>query len=232
MKQNNLFVFGCSYSAPYLKITEKDTYGYLLADKLNMIPHIKARAASGLQYSQNELIKSLPLIKENDVVIFQFTFHFRLEFWDDIHNEDSWHSTAGFYQMADLVKTHMVNSPLKSHADKELEILLKYNAFWRIQEKPILIKPTQNILHYLEQEKGVRYICMYVSHEEDEYFVDKNTIHLPVSCCNDDNNGMMEYIAEKKARLGDEFPIEHKDDPHPGLVGHKKIAELLEKELL
>jgi len=227
---NNLFVFGCSYSAPYHKITERDTYGYILAEKLNMKPCIKAKSASGIRYSQNELIKSLPYIKNGDIIIFQFTFEHRLEFFGDIHNDGSYYSTAGFYKMNDI-KNHPKNCNLRKHSELELELLLKYNSFWRIYEKPFLIKPIQEILHYLEKEKGVRYICMYVQHEEDIHFIDKNTIHLPTECCSE-NNGMMQFIADKQMSLGDEFPEEHHGDPHPGFEGHKELAKLLENTLL
>lgn len=229
MKQNNLFSFGCSMSAPYMNVTEQDTYGYLLANKLGYIPYIKSRAGSGLEFSKNELIKALPFIKKGDIVIFQFTFHFRLEFWEDIHNEDSWFSTAGFYQMSDL-KNHPPHSPLRRWSNSELEIMLKYNSFFRIQEKPILIKPIQNLLHYLEQ-KGVRYLCLYASHEDDEYFVDKNTITLPCSD-NPTNNGIVNFVRDKKITLGDEFSNEYKDDPHPGFEAHRQIADILYKELV
>ena len=72
---------------------------------------------------------------------------------------------------------------------------------------------------------------MYVEHEADEYFVDKNTFHLPIDGYNK-NNGIGDFVRFHKLTLTDELPEKYPNDPHPGFGGHRQIANLLQKELL
>lgn len=216
---NNIWIFGCSFSSGYLEVDRENSYGNLLSKELNLGIKNLASAGDSNDIIFNKLVNNLKDIKENDIIIYQFTNFNRIGFF---HNDEYTFSTAGIPELG--VKHKVKENIFSSYSENDLNILLDFILTWQNKRRRFEIENALNLLEYIKITKNVNYIVIYMI---DEYFkINDNTLILPFEC-NENNVSMNKFLIDKKLTLSDDFPENHKDfyDSHPGLSGHLVIKD-------
>ncbi len=220
--KNNLWVFGCSFSSGYLNVKREQSYGNLIAKELNY--NIRNMAYAGMSNDKllYDLISVIDEIKENDVIIYQFSSFDRIGHFTN-ENQYSYFSSAGLPQLG--IDHKMKEEVFRDFKKTDLEILLEYIFTWQPMRIKFSFDNTIQVLKHLKKIKNVKYITMYMV---SEYFkIDDTTLVLPTK--NDSLNvSINNYLVENKLTVSDDFPEDFEFlDSHPGVSGHLKLKELI-----
>jgi hypothetical protein len=222
----NLWIFGCSFSSGYLKIPREKSYGNLIASELGYNIMNLANAGRSNDMLFYELMCNINNIKEDDIIIFQFSSFDRIgHFVDD--NPYSYFSSAGLPQLG--IDHKMNEDPFKNFTKPELKILLDYIVEWHPRTWKFELDNTINLLNYLTSTKNINYYLLYMLNEK--CVINENVIRLPISS-NIDNISIHDFLIENKLTISDEFPDDYPYfDSHPGFGGHEKLKEIILKKI-
>lgn len=219
----NLWIFGCSFSSPHLPIQIEDTYGYKLAQRLNLeLRHFGTSGNSNYKML-HDLIEQLDNIQEEDVLIFQHSVYDRLTFQLD---EKKYLHTAGLPQLGVEIKKYQWG--FKDFSEKEIQILHDFLVVWQPYLGSILFRSIYNLLLSIYKNKNVKLVNTYLSPEEGKYKLDQTTLVLPLDT-NNLNLDICDFLIEKCLTIGDENG--KKNDSHPGIAGHNELVDRILQKL-
>ncbi len=220
--KNNLWVFGCSFSSGYLNVKREQSYGNLIAEELNL--NIRNMAYPGMSNDKSlyDLISVIDEIKENDVIIYQFSSFDRIGHFTN-ENQHSYFSSAGLPYVG--IDQKMKEEVFRDFKKTDLEILLEYIFTWQPMRTKFSFDSPFSILNHLKKIKNVKYITMYMIC--DHFKIDDTTLILPLKN-NALNISIHDYLVENKLTLSDDFPEDFDYlDTHPGVSGHLRLKELI-----
>lgn len=225
MKQN-LFVFGCSFSScDPRKISKNDVYGHILAKNNNMNLYNTSYVGNSNNVILYKLISMIDMINNDDIVIFQFTDFSRIHFFDK-HSNTSFTTAALKLEHPD-VGDH--DTPFDKYNNEDNLTLVNYILKWHPYTYHYTSSMVVDLLDYLVKTKNIKYTILYMS---DSYTSYKNELKLPIFG-NNSNSNMIKYLTEHNLTVHDDFPESYPPwDSHPGISGHKKIAELIQNKLI
>jgi len=217
--ENTIWVFGCSYSSGYLCIPQTCTYGNLLAKQLGYSIKNLAQAGSSNDIILYHLISNMHLIQPHDIILYQFTSHFRIGIFD---KHECYHSFNGIPQ-------DDIHNPFNIYNKADLTLLMDYLTVWQPRRIKFGFDNTINLLKYLNITKQVKFVTLYMN---NDFNADDNVLYLPLETDNK-NICMMDYIEQNNATISDEN-IDKYDyfDTHPGIKGNILIKDLIYDKLI
>jgi hypothetical protein len=235
-KQKTLWCFGCSFSSPYLSVKENDVYSWLVSSKLNIELMNKSEPGCSNDDILYSLIESLPEIKKNDIVLFQFTSPDRLSFMEytTTHNVDNfkngewgkknvdsnyiWFNSTQIWQYPNMDSRTYLNN----YSKDKLETLISFIHDWQPLRYKIVYDYVINLLNYLKKTKNIKFIVLFL---DQSPMVDSiSDYHLTLPIKNElDNLSILKFIKENKSTLENDF--------HPATNGHHQLSGFILNKL-
>ena len=213
---NTLYVFGCSYSETFSSSTYSDYINYLqstpkswselLSENLNLKLHNTAEGGSSNNEIFEKVCKSVDLLKENDILIIQWSFLHRFRLAEE--DGDGW-QRLGVSSDVDYWPVEFINKIAMNKTKK----------VWKEE-----IYNFEKIINKLCEEIGCKVYYWYVG---NDFIYDKVDIQNKSQyLLNDVKTNPLLHIQN----LG-EVPIEIEtngevNDKHFGTSAHNKIFEL------
>jgi len=222
---STVWVFGCSFSSGHSGVSQKNTYGNLLAQELNYdIKNLSSQGASNdvIFYRFNQNLNNF---KDGDIILYQFTAFNRIGFFDG-ETDDTYFSSAGLPELG--INTKRNEGPFSTKTDEELETLLDYILTWQTRRYRFTYNDAINVMNFLIENRNIKLHTLYLMDEFDKS--DKNILILPTNG-NFKNTSLNEYFMSNKLTVYDEDPVKYFMDTHPSFSGHIKLKELIKNKI-
>ena len=221
-----IWTFGCSFSSGYLEVPQEMSYSNLLGKEIRCDVKNNSKPGNCNEKIYHDLTSNINNIKENDIIIYQFSSFNRIGFFKN-DNPNSYFSSAGIPELGVVHKNKEMS--FIDYSVDDLTVMLDFILKWQPKRTKFTLQGPLNILKYLEKNKKTTNIILFLTNEMLYY--NNQVLTLPKTD-NPKNVSLNDYLDEKGLTIGHEYPDKYPfGDTHPGFKGHSEIMEKIKEKL-